>query len=496
MTAPRGLVQRASSNLLEQPRRAPPFTIGARRAAEGSIIMLNGVAAAENENSVPRLNLSNVKWKYRGEGNANLVIALPNERCIVRLRKVDKCKLVRHSEADRYSEAQRLRQEVAFYHKVMIPLLGSCFLKQSVVYRLDKEQVQKISQILQNQRPAHRNHKDVFCAADLVAVYPDYTLLPESLTDQVGGTSTFCVEIKPKQGWIHPEDRIMPKCTYCMKQYLKLKNKSISRLSDYCPLDLYSGNKQRMKDAIQALLVSPQNNLKIFKDGYLIYGEGEKTNLLDVLRCWFGPKNKLAEHQVLLETFCNLVIESLCREIPDSSTLERLRSALLSEEKREANGSPRDSLCRQVNSLWQPVCDWNRQPLPPNCILGRILAVQMLEVPRSQVDLKVHDAFPFLDGDEYLTPVQRYLLAATAKDCSVLLSFQQTSQERVDILPPRHVIHETISQQSFVFNIGVSDLDPKPLSCIEKHRKRDLEMLMAMLELTSCNKQPAKRDID
>jgi hypothetical protein len=67
---------------------------------------------------------------------------------------------------------------------------------------------------------------------------------------------------------------------------------------------------------------------------------------------------------------------------------------------------------------------------------------------------------------------------------------------RVKNVPSRHVIHEPSSKQSFVFNIGVSDLDPKPLSCIDKHRKRDLEMLMAMLELTSCNKQPVNRDLD
>jgi hypothetical protein len=41
--------------------------------------MLNGGAATED---VPRLNLNNKKWKYRGEGNANLVIALPHVRLI------------------------------------------------------------------------------------------------------------------------------------------------------------------------------------------------------------------------------------------------------------------------------------------------------------------------------------------------------------------------------------------------------------------------------
>ncbi|CAB3380320.1 Hypothetical predicted protein [Cloeon dipterum] len=453
-----------------------PAAAAARRAAEGpglGPIMLDGVAAAENDN-VPRLDLSNLKWIYRGEGNANLVIALSHERCIVRLRKVDKNKLGRLSDTDRYLEVQRLKQELAFYQNVLIPLMGSSFLKQSVVYKLDRDQVQMINQIIQHQRPAHRSHKVAFCAADLVAVYPDYTLLPENLD---GETSTFCVEIKPKQGWIHPNDRILPKCTFCMKQYLKLKNRSIARLSDYCPLNLYSGNKQRMQDAIRALLFSPQNNLKIFKDGCLIYGEDVKTNLTEMLRCWFGSKHKLTDKEVLIDAFCNLVIEGLCREVPDNTSC-----------------SSRDDA--KENSPWQPVCNWSRQPLPKNCVLGRILAIQMLEVPRDQVDLKVHDAYPFLHRDEYLTPVQRYLLSATTKDCSVLMSFQHVSQDRMKILPSRHVIHEQNSQQSFVFNIGVSDLDPKPLTCIEKHRKRDLEILMAMLELTQCNKQPVNRDLD
>lgn len=138
----------------------------------------------------------------------------------------------------------------------------------------------------------------------------------------------------------------------------------------------------------------------------------------------------------LVDSFCNLVIESLCRESPVDSGPDRLRSMLLAAEKTDQGAeNPLSCGLRSLaespsDSIWRSVCNWSRQPLPSNCILGRILAVQMLEVPRSRVDPKVNGAFPFLDVDEYLTPVQRYLLAATAKDCSVLLSFQQLSNER------------------------------------------------------------------
>jgi hypothetical protein len=34
-------------------------------------------------------------------------------------------------------------------------------------------------------------------------------------------------------------------------------------------------------------------------------------------------------------------------------------------------------------------------------------------------------------------------------------------------------------------NIGVVDLDPKPLSCIEKHYRRDKEVLAAFLDINN-----------
>lgn len=56
-------------------------------------------------------------------------------------------------------------------------------------------------------------------------------------------------------------------------QYLKLRNAKINSVSNYCPIDLFSGNAQRMNRAIRGLFKNPQNNLKMFKNGETVYNE-------------------------------------------------------------------------------------------------------------------------------------------------------------------------------------------------------------------------------
>jgi len=104
----------------------------------------------------------------------------------------------------------------------------------------------------------------------------------------------YCIEIKPKQGWWSKhlqaalEGLFLPsQCTYCLNQFLKvalikpaivymacilfdmfsmqLKRSKIVSRTNYCPLDLFSGEPRRMVQAIVALISNPQNNFRIFK---------------------------------------------------------------------------------------------------------------------------------------------------------------------------------------------------------------------------------------
>lgn len=64
---------------------------------------------------------------------------------------------------------------------------------------------------------------------------------------------TLAVEIKPKQGWnicslqedlrelLGISGDLRNKCRFCVMQYLKIQGHQAESISNYCPLDLFSG---------------------------------------------------------------------------------------------------------------------------------------------------------------------------------------------------------------------------------------------------------------
>lgn len=91
----------------------------------------------------------------------------------------------------------------------------------------------------------------------------------------------------------------------------QLKKKIITERSTYCPFDLFSGVEERMKLALKGLLRSPQNNLKIFKEGIVVYDhESPLSDLECVLAEWFH--NSVAStSKDYIDQFCNLICAAL-----------------------------------------------------------------------------------------------------------------------------------------------------------------------------------------
>ncbi|GAX13745.1 inositol-pentakisphosphate 2-kinase [Fistulifera solaris] len=94
----------------------------------------------------------------------------------------------------------------------------------------------------------------------------------------------FSVEIKPKAGYrcfsplVDPGRRIkyqVPR--FCLMQQLR------GSCSKYNPLDLFSGNIDRMEIAVQELFQCPQNNLRVWRGREAFDAKGDAVSFLKVM---------------------------------------------------------------------------------------------------------------------------------------------------------------------------------------------------------------------
>ena len=145
-------------------------------------------------------------------------------------------------------------------------------------------------------------------------------------------------------------------CHRCLKQEAKFKAGEIESISQYCPLDLFSGDLNRMKRAILDLYENPHNRFKIFKNGQMMYTDkiGNHAEVDQELSHFFNlPLNE--SHG----TGTNFLASILCNVLLNQTTLNRDLLNLVPEKKKRSK-----------------FCNDNANPLPNNCILSILLALQ------------------------------------------------------------------------------------------------------------------------
>nr|XP_012149850.1 PREDICTED: uncharacterized protein LOC100875206 isoform X3 [Megachile rotundata] len=452
-----------------------------------------------------------------------------------------------------------------------------------------------------------RCHKEI--TETYATKYPDYTFLRTKVDPEVfRSKQTFCVEIKPKQGYLRDIDWKFQKCPYCLTQYHKLKKKVITARSTYCPFDLFSGVQERMKSALEGLLKSPQNNLKIFKDGIIVYDQESSFNNLEcVLSEWFHNSATNANKDYI-NVFCDLLCTALLHSFSaadlrlNPSTYELYSS--IEQDLKSTSHINSDIFAKAKKLLYftGEACNTKGITLPTNSVLERILRMQRVPFISSEYvyntylkfrslvtndiiysnlletykfnenwiyfcnqknttvenlemlktcakDASISNESKFADdnnsnkhinsepiwfknkkpdenvrlisksnllpiqceknnmfyrksnimhnGDnkhynnekethlinsESILCLQNYLLFSCARDCSILIAFQELHPDAVSFVPDEYVL-QLSNGLSFICNIGISDLDPKSLQCIEKHRQRDIDVLNSVVSV-------------
>lgn len=240
---------------------------------------------------------------YRGEGNSSIVIALKDQAKVIRLLKKDG--KIMKSNHDHHVTHHPLRS-IKFIHFIMKPLTDPYLSGTTELIHLKSDFINLLSKRVEVYRPLHRLDKTLLLDDQYALVMDDLCTLPHHITKSLND-SDLCgpiisVEIKPKQGFLPiyksamkpstTNDQLAIKmkncCIYGLNQNLKLNRGRIQQTSDYCPINLFSGCPSKMKIALEELIHNPQNNLRIFKDLTLAYGESNQVKLSSILDDFFN----------------------------------------------------------------------------------------------------------------------------------------------------------------------------------------------------------------
>ncbi|XP_030632253.1 inositol-pentakisphosphate 2-kinase [Chanos chanos] len=455
-------------------------------------------------------------WKYHGEGNKSLVVSHVQHSRVLRVLKYPSEDAERlHQTVEQAS--RHIQNIVDYSNNVMKPLLGEQYVHSGEVVKLPLDFVRQLSLKVQQERPELRCDKVMDTFSGYSLCLPNLTQLSSCRFED--HRPPLCVEIKPKCGFL-PFSRYVTKeckrkvCRFCMHQHFKLANGKWNRISRYCPLDLFSGNKQRMYIAIKHLLEEPQNNFRIFKGGELIYSckddakqQPDLNELVQHLRPYFHHSNGYYNGHQSSKTVLNEFIQVVCSALlstGDSACPGELTKLQTPESRAYCEASPlhRD-LLRNAN-----------QCLPKDCVLAKILQAQMLdnldieglyplyrrveqyleEFPKERNRLQIDGPYSegFLekikncpsedDGsvDYAVGKVHQYRVAMTAKDCSIMITFAPCGED--EDLQPNFEIQPV--KPRFTYSVSILDLDPKPYESIQHQNKLDSKIVNYYLKST------------
>ncbi|XP_022117579.2 inositol-pentakisphosphate 2-kinase [Pieris rapae] len=381
--------------------------------------------------------LNKKQWKYINEGNVHIVLQI-----------LDTCKVIRLiKDEQRNVDITTYINSIEFVNILMLPLVCKGHAYKEEILCLSNHEITELTTTLLQIRPKHRIHKMSISQFALSA--PNLTILEPTITN-------YCVEIKTKEGFLAKTLEEYSRCYYCMKQFLKLCDKQIDKISKYCPLNLYSGDRKRMKVALVNLVENPQNNFKMFKNSEIIYSENSSIEFEQIISTTI-----LNSTNVFFDLIINILLSDGESDIVLNET-----TGVIPETSHKCN---------------------KKQDLPPNSFLYNLVEIQSLsnnlnidytaidDINISDLIKKVKDKNYNLrnsiDRKEFINsvdPLHLALISAVAKDCSVMITFTEQNCEGYPIIQ--------FGDKKMSYRIVVTDLEPKTVKSIIKRKDTEKKL--------------------
>lgn len=421
-------------------------------------------------------------WVYRGEGAANLVLAYTGSypAFIGKVMRIQKAARNGHHSVNGHGEftaherllwgeikellpSTNCREivEQLFVKHVIGPLLGPEHVDAGMRVPVTKKFRESVQNNVICEQPGWRvDAAEVDLHRDSVLIISDHSLFSDGTLK--GGTC-ISVEIKPKCGFlplskfIDEGNAIKRSVTrYEMHQTLKLHHEEISELSEYHPLDMFSNSRDRIHKAIEALYSTPQNNFRVFLNGHLIFGVlggGSESTSVGTSEAFEDALKAViqADDGMRTRSFIQLVADT----VYNSGVLDRL----LKVQKLDTLDIE-GAIHAYYNIISQP-CMACRQ-LNMNKVSNRFTSLHSI---------------PF---DESLKIVKNFLIAATAKDCSLMVSFRPRVGE--DAGSSYKNIYLESTKQAFDYKVYFIDLDLKSLTKMEDYYELDKNIVSCYTE--------------
>ncbi|EGO21159.1 hypothetical protein SERLADRAFT_475955 [Serpula lacrymans var. lacrymans S7.9] len=398
-----------------------------------------------------RLHITDTRpgdWKYVAEGGATMVFSYTGppgifNRMVLRLRKSTVPDLPQRS----LDDVEELDDFIiSFQERIVARVISEEHLPRLKTVLLDTNWLQSLSNLRNMDRPPARRHKDGL----------DLTKRKGILATDLVGNVDLAIEIKPKWAFLPCPAHLSSAtitikrttCRFCMHNYFR-STKNVAPISAYCPLDLYSGEEDRITRAIHDLWDAwiksdgSLNNLRIFVHGSLLKpSDADSSRILaDVLHV----SESYASSSHLRDAFTSTVLRILL----DSDILRVLSRLQRTLDPLDIEG---------LSKLWfRSKADLSL----PSSVLAPALGFDtddpsltewedFIDIYTSVFKTWNHSLPNVANLKSYL---MAYMLSATFKDCSIVLRPDKSGTTSA--------------------SVTVIDMDPKSMIRLEKWEKLD-----------------------
>ena len=447
------------------------------------------------------------RWVYVAEGGANVVFAYTGSDSEQYKNKVLRIgKELKPSEAEK--EALSYTHQIE-YSKTVFALAGISekYICSAAVWKCPNSQTCNSLKAALTERKSSR---------PLGLLHINYgILMGNAFCNEQGGCPKtgfkFALEIKPKSGVLPSSSYIeeSPGCRsgwkkksksrYQRHQKLKLKKNKINVASEYDPLDLFSCDLSRVKKALHALIENPQNNFRPFLLDRYNNGQHVKIEAFEKY-CMenFSAKSTTninapeARETIVALVAKVLVEESLLPELRNIQAMDDIDIEGIAKLNLDSFAKFRCSDDLLLSNVLKAVDTKGFDAT--FCANGN-----KIDVPISQLEAwNEQSSTKSNRGEVYISILRRFLLAATAKDVSIILAISMVSLEsdKEEAKNKCGRFIEIKNKFRAYYSVKLVDTDFKHSSKFDYWKKLDLDISNANSTLTERGRGAVKKTGD